>query len=142
MSFSGSATLYDRFMGRYSIPLAPLFADFARVRSGQCALDVGCGPGALTSQLVARLGPDAVQAVEPSDSFVSAVRDRHPGVRVQQALAENLPFEDRQSDAALAQLVVHFMTDPVAGLREVGRVTKPGALWRLASGTTRAVVLH
>jgi SAM-dependent methyltransferase len=124
VSFAVGADAYDRFMGRYSVPLAPQLADFAAVDSGQLVLDVGCGPGALTSELVSRLGPDSVVAVDPSEPFVAAARERHPGVRVERAAAEELPFGDREFDAALAQLVVHFMTDPVEGLREMGRVTR------------------
>lgn len=124
MSFVVAPDLYDRFMGRYSVPLAPLLADFASVAAGQRVLDVGCGPGALTSELVRRLGPAAVSAVDPSEPFVAAARERHPGVDVQRAAAEELPFQDRAFDAALAQLVVHFMADPVAGLREMARVTR------------------
>jgi SAM-dependent methyltransferase len=124
VSFAVGADAYDRFMGRYSIPLAPKFADFAAVAAGQRLLDVGCGPGALTAELVRRLGPAAVAAVDPSESFVAAARERHPGVNVQQGAAEQLPFEDREFDAALAQLVVHFMADPVLGLREMTRVTR------------------
>ena len=124
MSFTVGADAYDRFMGRYSEPLAPRFADFARVAPGQRVLDVGCGPGALTAELARRLGADAVCAVDPSQSFVAAARERHPGVSVEQAAAEGLPFADRRFDASLAQLVVHFMADPVAGLRELARVTR------------------
>jgi SAM-dependent methyltransferase len=123
VSFTVRAEDYDRFMGRYSAPLAPRFADLAGVEPGQHALDVGCGPGSLTAELVGRLGPGAVSAVDPSEPFVDAVRERHPGVRVRRASAEDLPFDDRAFDATLAQLVVHFMTDPVAGLREMARVT-------------------
>ena len=128
MSFTSGADQYDRFMGRYSVPLAPVFTDFARLAHGDCVLDVGCGPGALTRELVGRLGSGSVCAVDPSDAFVAAVRDRLPGVRVQRAVAEALPFEDRSFDAALSQLVVHFMADPVAGLREMRRVTKAGGV--------------
>jgi SAM-dependent methyltransferase len=124
MTFAVAADSYDRFMGRYSVPLAPQLADFATITAGQRVLDVGCGPGALTAELVRRLGPDAVSAVDPSESFVAAARERHPGVSVQRASAEELPFEDQAFDAALAQLVVHFMADPVAGLRELARVTR------------------
>ena len=124
MSFNVAADAYDRFMGRYSGPLAPLFADFASVAAGQRVIDVGCGPGALTAELVARLGDAAVSAVDPSEPFVAAMVQRHPTVTVRRAAAEDLPFEDRVFDAALAQLVVHFMADPVAGLREMGRVTR------------------
>src|SRR6187401_2420752 len=100
-------------MGRYSRLLAPQFADLAGVRAGQRALDVGCGPGALTTELVGRLGAGAVLAADPSEPFVEAARRRHPGVRVAPARAEELPFEDGAFDVALAQLVVHFMSDPV-----------------------------
>lgn len=128
MSFTVGADAYDRFMGRYSIPLATEFADFAGVASGQRALDVGCGPGALTGVLQERLGAEAVTAVDPSEPFVAAARARHPEVRVDRASAESLPFADDCFDTALAALVVHFMADPVAGVREMARVTRPGGV--------------
>lgn len=103
--------------------LAPQLADLAKVGAGQRALDVGCGPGALTGELVRRLGAEAVSAVDPSEPFIEAVRERYPGVDVQTASAESLPFPDQMFDASLAQLVVHFMEDPVAGLGEMRRVT-------------------
>jgi len=140
VSFDVSADAYGRFMGRYSEQLAVPFLDQADVQAGQQALDVGCGPGALTNRLVERLGPDSVSAVDPSPSFVDAARSRFPGVDVRSGVAEQLPFDDDRFDRALAQLVVHFMTDPVAGLREMARVTRPGGLvtacsWDHAGGT-------
>jgi SAM-dependent methyltransferase len=124
VSFSVPAEAYDRFMGRYSSRLAPGFARFAGVEAGQRVLDVGCGPGALTTELVRLLGPAAVSAVDPSEPFVEAARERNPEVRVERAPAERLPFSDGEFDAALAQLVVHFMSDAVAGIGEMGRVTR------------------
>lgn len=126
MRFAATAGAYDRFMGRYSIRLAPAFADFARVAPVQRVLDVGCGPGALTTELVKRLGPSLVAAVDPAEQFAAAARERHAGVKVQVAAAESLPFSDGEFDAALAQLVVHFMEDPVHGLAEMARVTHDG----------------
>ena len=128
MTFTVAADAYDRFMGRYSVPLAPTLADFAGVEPGQRVLDVGCGPGALTAELVKRLGAADVSAVDPSEPFVAAVRERHAGVAVRRATAEALPFDEAEFDAALAELVVHFMADPVAGLREMARVTRPGGV--------------
>ena len=124
MSFDVAADAYDNYMGRHSRLLSGQLADLAAVRSGQRALDVGCGTGALTGELVGRLGPAAVAAVDPSVPFVAVTRARHPGVDVRQAPAEWLPFADDAFDAALAQLVVHFMMDPVAGLAEMARVTR------------------
>jgi SAM-dependent methyltransferase len=122
MSFAVAPDAYDRYMGRYSAALAPQLADYAGVRSGQRVIDVGCGPGALTRELVDRLGPTNVFAIDPSEPFVAAIRERFPGVDVRLAAAEQVPFPDKAFDAALAQLVVHFMSDPVEGLREMARV--------------------
>jgi SAM-dependent methyltransferase len=140
MSFDVPADAYARFMGRYSVPLAEQFVDLVGVRRGDRVLDVGCGPGVLTAPLVELCGRDSVAAVDPSPPFVAAARDRLPGVDVREATAEDLPYDDDVFDVALAQLVVHFMTDPVAGLREMGRVTRPGgtvsaSVWDNAGST-------
>jgi SAM-dependent methyltransferase len=128
VSFEVAAEAYDRFMGRYSLQLAPQLADLAGIGSSQRVLDVGCGPGALTSELVKRVGAAAVSAVDPSEQFVAAAHERHPGVDVRRAAAEELPFADGEFDAALAQLVVHFMADPARGLAEMTRVTRAGGV--------------
>jgi SAM-dependent methyltransferase len=128
MAFDVAAHAYDRFMGGWSRLLSGPMADLAGVAVGQRVLDVGCGPGALTSELVARLGAAGVAAVDPSESFVAAARARNPDVDVRVATAEALPHPDDAFDATLAQLVVHFMSDPVAGLREMARVTRPGGV--------------
>ena len=128
MSFDVAADAYDQFMGRYSRLLSPHLADLAGIHPGQRVIDVGCGPGALTAELVERVGPANVAAVDPSEPFVAAATARHPGVDVRRAAAEALPFGDDSFDSAVAQLVVHFMEDPVAGLSEMGRVTRPGGV--------------
>jgi len=128
VTFDVAAGSYDRFMGRYSVLLSPQMTDLAGVGSGQRVIDVGCGPGALTAELVARTGASNVAAVDPSAPFVEAVRTRYPGVDVRQASAEELPFDDGAFDAALAQLVVHFMTEPVRGIAEMARVVRPGGV--------------
>ena len=128
VSFDVGADAYGRFMGRYSQPLATAFVQLSGVTPGQRALDVGCGTGALTAELVQLLGKEAVSAVDPSESFVAAVRSRFPDVDVRALSAEQLPYPDGSFDCALASLVVNFMTDPVAGLAEMARVTRPGGL--------------
>ena len=141
MGFEGAAIDYDRFMGRYSAGLSAPFADFAGVREGQRVLDVGCGPGALTAELVSRLGAASVAGVDPSVSYATAARERFPDVRIEIAPAGALPFADAEFDAVLAQLVVHFMKDPVHDLTEMARVTQPGGVvaactWDHGGGTS------
>jgi len=128
MSFDVSADAYRQFMGRFSGPLARVFADTVGVARGQRALDVGCGSGALTAELVARLGVGRVSAADPSASFVDAVRHEYPSMQVRLCPAEELAFPDAAFDLVLAQLVVHFMADPVAGIAQMARTAVPGGV--------------
>ena len=122
--FQVPAQAYDRWIGRYSPQLAAALIEFAGVEPGARALDVGCGPGALSAALVGRVGAANVYAVDPSEPFVEACRERLPGVNAIVASAESLAFPDGEFDAALAQLVVNFMSDAEAGVREMARVTR------------------
>ena len=138
-TFRASADAYDRFVGRYGPQLAAALVEFARVEPGARALDVGCGPGALATALADRLGSENVAAAEPSEPFVEACRARLPGVEVVAAPAESLPFADDTFHTALSQLVVNFMHDPEAGVREMARVTRGGGVvtscvWDYADG--------
>src|ERR671924_419873 len=127
-TFRASADAYDRHVGRYGPPLASGLIEFAGVNAGMRALDVGCGPGALTAALADRLGPAKVSGADPSEQFAEACRARVPGARIVVAAAESLPFRDGLFDAALSQLVVNFMRDPETGVREMVRVTRPGGV--------------
>jgi SAM-dependent methyltransferase len=125
MNFQVSGDSYDRFMGRWSIELAPVFADYGGVEAGQQLLDVGCGSGVLTEELARRVGAKNVAGIDPSP-MLEACAARVPGADLRQGAAEDLPWPDDAFDAALAQLVVHFMADPAAGVGEMARVTRPG----------------
>jgi SAM-dependent methyltransferase len=138
MSFDVSGDAYDRFMGRYSQPLAPVFADFSGVEAGQRVVDVGCGTGVLTEELARRVGTDHVAGADPSP-MLQAAAERVPGADLQQGSAEDLPWPDDSFDAALAQLVVHFMHDPAKGVGEMARVTRADGIvaactWDFAGG--------
>ncbi|MBK8446844.1 MAG: methyltransferase domain-containing protein [Micropruina sp.] len=125
-TFQVASENYDRFMGRYSKPLATSFAAFAGIDAALRVLDVGCGPGALTSELVGLVGTAQVAACDPSPPFVAACAARHPGVQVRAGSAEHVPFDDDAFDAAVAQLVLHFVSDPKAAASELRRVTRAG----------------
>jgi SAM-dependent methyltransferase len=140
-TFRVAADAYDRHIGRYGPALAAGLIAAAGIRPGQTALDVGCGPGALTAALAGLLGAGQVAAVDPSEPFARACGSRAPGVRVEVAAAEALPFGDDSFDASLSQLVVNFMSDAPAGVGEMCRVTRPGgtvaaAVWDYADGMT------
>jgi SAM-dependent methyltransferase len=128
VQFSAPAEHYDRFMGRYVPRLAGELSDAAGVEAGMRALDVGCGPGGLTHELVGRLGAENVAAIDPAEQFAAACRERHPGADVRVGGAEELPWGDGEFDASLASLVVAFMRDAGQGTREMARVTKPGGV--------------
>jgi SAM-dependent methyltransferase len=144
---SGAATFrtgvdaYDRHVGRYTDELAAGLLRVARAAAGQRALDVGCGPGAVTRALAAVLGAENVSAIDPSEPFAAACRARVPSADVRVGAAEELPFEDAVFDAVLSQLVVNFMDDAPRAVNEMRRVTKPGgvvaaAVWDYAEGMT------
>ena len=131
-AFRVGGDAYDNFMGRYSTVLAPLFANFAGVSSGDRVLDVGAGTGALTAELIAR-GAE-VAAADPSPEFVAVLRERFPHLEVEEAPAESLPFGTGVFDVALAQLVVAFMSDAPAAVAEMARVARRVAvcMWGVA----------
>lgn len=138
-TFQVSGNAYDAFMGRYSKPLAGKFADLIGIQTGMSVLDVGCGPGALTSELIDRVGASAVSACDPSPAFVQECRSRHPGVNLRQGRAESIPFETGTFDAVMAQLVLHFLSDPAIAASELRRVLHPdgvaaACVWDFAEG--------
>jgi SAM-dependent methyltransferase len=127
-TFQAGSDAYDRFMGRYSQELARAFADFVGIDATTGVLDVGCGPGAFTTEAVERAGAANVSAADPTPAFVEVCRVRHPGVDVRQEPAEHLSFDDEVFDCAAAQLVFHFVSDPTLAVAEMARVVRPGGV--------------
>jgi SAM-dependent methyltransferase len=138
--FTAAAEKYDRFMGRYTRSLAPLLVEAAGVQPGIRVLDVGCGPGGLTTEIAKRVGgSEQVAAIDPAPQFAAACAERHPGADVRVGVAEDLPWPDASFDAALSSLVIAFMQDADAGVREMIRVTRPGGvvaacMWDIVGG--------
>ena len=126
--FQKSADAYDRFMGRYGADLADAFVRWCGIAAPGSALDVGCGPGALTRRLAEVLGPENVAGADPSEPFAAVCRERVPGADVRVAPAEALPFEADSFDSTLSQLAANFFPDAAAAMSEMQRVTRAGGL--------------
>jgi len=140
--FASSPDHYDRFMGRYSTRLAPLLAEAAGVEGAMRVLDVGCGPGGLTTELARRVGRERVAAIDPAAQFVAECRNRNPGADVRVGDAEQLPWADDEFDAALSCLVIAHVEDAQAMVAEMVRVTRPGGtvascMWDFDEGGMR-----
>ncbi len=125
-SFFAVPDAYDNFMGRFAKPLAQLFVKTIPLARGDEVLDIGCGPGALTAQLVNVVGAKHVSVVDPSPPFLDACKQRYPGVTGKVGRAEALPFDAHAFDAVMSQLVIHFVGDLDQAGKEIVRVTRPG----------------
>ena len=119
---------YERFMGRWSAQLAPLFVEFAGVTDGQHVLDVGCGTGSLTRALLASGQATRVAGVDPVADYVSFARLSTPSPRAEFTVApgRTLAFANGTFDAALALLVLQDVLDPKRTAAEMARVTCRG----------------
>ena len=140
-TFHARPDAYERYMGLWSRPLARAFVDAVGIAPGQRVLDVGCGTGALTTELAQKVGAEHVAAVDPSEPFATACAAAAPGADVRVGGAETLPFADGSFDAALCQLVVNFMTDAPSGVAEMSRAVRQGGTvaactWDLRDGMT------
>jgi ubiquinone/menaquinone biosynthesis C-methylase UbiE len=125
-----SAEGYEQLMGRWSKKLAPLFIDFAGLAKGEKVLDVGCGTGSLTFTLAKSAGLSEISAIDYSPVFVAAANrlNTDPRIKIQQADACDLPFEDGSFDRALALLVLHFVPEASKALAEMRRVVRRGGV--------------
>ena len=127
-----AAENYERFMGRWSRRMAVRYLDWLAAPKGAAWLDLGCGTGALTEAILARCEPRSIVAVDQSADFLAharaAISDAHVRLRFEVADAQSLPLPDASVDVAASALVINFVPDKVAALRELMRMTKPGGL--------------
>ncbi len=124
------AEAYERFMGRWSRRLAPAFMKFAGLKDGDRVLDVGSGTGTLAIAVLQEAPASRVVGIDPSPAYVAHARTRAGGghTTFEEGDAQRLRFPDGSFDAALALLVVNFIPDRVAAVREMARVTRPGGV--------------
>ncbi|MFO1085223.1 MAG: methyltransferase domain-containing protein [Reyranellaceae bacterium] len=121
---------YERMMGAWSRLAGEVFLDWLAPASGLRWVDVGCGNGAFTELLFDRCAPSAVDGVDPSEGQLDFARRRLAGrlAKFHRGDALQLPFVDRDFDAAVMALVIFFVPDPAKGVAEMVRVAKPGGL--------------
>ncbi len=122
--------VYERMMGRWSKRVGVQFLDWLDTPKNLRWVEVGCGNGAFTEELIARCAPLEVSAVDPSPGQLNFARTR-PGTKMAQFQigdAQALPFADKTFDAAAMALVITFIPDPAKAVREMARVVRPGGL--------------
>ena len=127
--FSDGKT-YERMMGRWSKRVGAIFLDWLNPPKNLKWIEVGCGNGAFTEELIARCAPLEVTAIDPSEGQLAFARTR-PGAKLaqfRQADAQTLPFPDRSFDAAAMALVITFIPDPAKAVAEMARVVRPGGI--------------
>lgn len=135
------ADAYERYVGRWSRQVAPIFVDWLAVAPGRRWLDVGCGTGALAATILERAAPSGVVGIDPSADFVEHARGSVTDPRASFAVgaAQAIPLAAAGVDVAVAGLVLNFVPDPSMGLAEMVRVTASGGLvaayvWDYAEG--------
>jgi SAM-dependent methyltransferase len=122
-----SGDAYERYMGRWSRQLAPRFLHWLDAGPVQRWLDVGCGTGALSAAILAHCAPRLVIGVDPSDGFLATAKSQFgERVKLHQAAADRIPLPDGAVDVAVSALVLNFVPDTTAALREMTRVTIDG----------------
>lgn len=135
------AAAYERFMGRWSRICGRRFLDWLAVPRARSWADVGCGTGAFSTGLLDRDPGARLVGVDPSPAFIAHADLRLASPRASFVVgdAEHLPIEDHAVEVCMAGLVLNFVPDPAAALREMRRVTRPGGtvavvVWDYADG--------
>jgi SAM-dependent methyltransferase len=117
---------YEQYVGRWSRQVAPQFLSWLNIPAGRRWLDVGCGTGALCAAILDRC-PSSVTGVEPSDGFLKTAKENLGSrVALHQGNATAIPLADSSADIVVSGLVLNFVTDQPAAMREMTRIAGKG----------------
>lgn len=123
-----SGDSYDAYMGRWSRQIAPLFLNWLAPDPSLDWVEVGCGTGALSAEILARTSPRSLRSIDPSAGFIakasSAIDD--PRVSFSVGDAQSLSLPPASADIVVSALVLNFIPDRQKGLAEMRRITRPG----------------
>lgn len=116
---------YERYVGRWSRRVAPMFLDWLRPLSGAAWADIGCGTGALSATILDRCAPSSVTGVEPSPGFLETAGQNLGGrATLHQGSATSIPLGDASVDYTVSGLVLNFVADAPAAIVEMSRITR------------------
>lgn len=119
---------YDRWTARWSEQMARDLVPWLGVRRDARWLDVGCGTGVVTDAIMDVAWPGAVTGIDGSDPYLEVARRKVPGARFDHGDASALPYPDQSFEAVVSSLLIAYLPDPAAALRELVRVTVPGGV--------------
>lgn len=132
---------YEVFLGRWTRELAPLLIDFALLPPDGALLDVGTGTGSLARAMAVRWSSRKVVGVDVAEPYIAFARNQSKGAQPEFEIgnAAALHHADGTFAGAVAQLVLNFVPDAGAALREMRRVTRRGgtvaaAVWDFRGG--------
>lgn len=138
--FSDGAA-YERLMGRWSRLAGEEFISWIQAPKKLRWIDIGCGTGVFTEEIIKHCGPASVMAIDPSVDQIAFARNRTGAAKAEFRVGDGqeLPFEDDSFDIAVMALVVHFLPDPSKAMAEIARVLRSGGraatyVWDYSAG--------
>jgi SAM-dependent methyltransferase len=140
---------YERLMGRWSRLVGQKFLDWLDTPKNLQWLDVGCGNGAFTEEIITRCAPATVMAIDPSNEQLVYARTRPVAKMVQFQVgdAQKLSFGNATFDVTITALVLSFLSDPAKAVAEMARVTCPGGcvasyMWDIQGGGSPTTAIY